>query len=268
MPVIAELKLHSDQKSVATTRQLHGAACALFEGATYAGHNSQEKPFAVWPLQPVRDGWLLRASWLPEGIPQTLLAGCGQLRLGQRTYAVTDFAVHPATHAALAAGPVAGGADLRFHSATYFSHMGDTLVVPQPSLMLGSWCRRWNTSVDDERLLISDELLDEIGRAVRLTEFDLRTEARDRGYEHRDRTGFAGTAKLRLAAGCSEEIMRAFTALAGFAEFSGTGAQTTHGFGATTVTFASRPVPSGTVPPGRAAVSRARDGEIPEDARG
>ena len=53
-----------------------------------------------------------------------------------------------------------------------------------------------------------------------------------RAYE---RAGFTGTATLRLGRDTSAAAGAIFGALVRFAEFCGTGAQTTHGFGATRV---------------------------------
>lgn len=51
MPVMTELRLKASWPAQPSTRQLHGLACALFEGDG-AAHLGQEKPFAVWPLSP------------------------------------------------------------------------------------------------------------------------------------------------------------------------------------------------------------------------
>jgi CRISPR/Cas system endoribonuclease Cas6 (RAMP superfamily) len=47
--------------------------------------------------------------------------------------------------------------------------------------------------------------------------------------------GFAGTAALRLPGTAPAAARRVFGTLVRFANYCGTGAQTTHGFGATTV---------------------------------
>ena len=93
MPAIVEMRLRPSRPLEPTTRQLHGLACAMFEGPNSAGHIGQ---FTVWPLHPDPDGWLLRAAWLPPSLPHSVLAACGQLRLGPVTCAVTDLALRPA----------------------------------------------------------------------------------------------------------------------------------------------------------------------------
>ena len=54
----------------------------------------------------------------------------------------------------------------------------------------------------------------------------------DSGRGH-DRAGFIGEVTLRLGKGTSARLASRFATLARFAEYCGTGAQTTHGFGAT-----------------------------------
>jgi hypothetical protein len=253
MPAIVELRLRADRAFEPTTKQLHGLACALFEGAYSASHVGHEKPFAVWPLRPVSDGWLFRAAWLTAGFPQTVLAACGQLRLGPVSCTVTDMALRPASHAELAAGPLDDTVDIVFRSPAYFSQNGAYVVVPEPRLIVGSWRRRWNASLLQEgELTINDELWRDLHPALALTSFELGTKLRDSGHGQ-TRSGFAGTATLRLAKDAPADAHHAFSALTRFADFCGTGAQTTHGFGATSVTFASEDRrPRGTVPRGRA----------------
>jgi hypothetical protein len=239
VPVIVELRLRADRLTrspyVPTTVQVHGLACALFEGADFAGHEGQEKPFSIWPLTAVEGGWLLRAAWLAPGFSQQVLASVGQLRLGPVFCTVTDLALHPESFTDLADGDPCDGVRLTFRSATYFSSNGTSIVEPDPRLIVGSWHRRWNTYTDPG-LEIPDEDLRKLTRSLRLTEYDLRTQPHDTGYG-RNRHGFTGTATLRLDKSASGETRAQFTALSRFAAFSGTGAQTTHAFGATAVTI-------------------------------
>lgn len=239
MPAIIELRLRAERPLDATTRQLHGLACAVFEGQQSNGHSDHEKAFTVWPLgadrQEPRTGWLLRTAWLRPRLPQAVLVAYGKLRLGHITCNVTDIAYRPASHTELASGPPLEAIRLTFRSATYFSQNGTDVVIPEPRLIAGSWRRRWNASLPgDNALQIDEEIWREIRRALRLTAFDLHTERRDSGRGY-DRAGFAGTATLRLDKEAPSAVRSAFGALARFAEFCGTGAQTTHGFGATTV---------------------------------
>ncbi len=240
MPAIVEMRLRPSRPLEPTTRQLHGLACAMFEGPNSAGHIGQ---FTVWPLHPDPDGWLLRAAWLPPSLPHSVLAACGQLRLGPVTCAVTDLALRPALHADLAAGPPLSQARLTFRSPTYFSQNGTHVLVPDPRLIAGSWRRRWNASLPSgDALAITDDQWRDILHALNLSAFDLRTQTRDAGYGH-DQIGYTGTATLRVAKDAPTEVRRGFGALARIAEFCGTGAQPTHGFGATSLSAAHDQLP-------------------------
>ena len=232
------MRLRPSRPLEPTTRQLHGLACAVFEGTYSASHVGQDKQFTIWPLNPDPDGWLLRAAWLPPGLPHSVLAVCGQLRIGSVTCAVTDLAFRPAFHTDLASGPPLTEAQLTFRSPTYFTQNGTHVVLPDPRLIAGSWRRRWNASLpDQDSLTIGDDQWRDLHHALRLTAFNLHTQSRDAGHGH-PQTGFTGTATLRLDKNTPTSVCQAFGTLTRFAEFSGTGAQTTHGFGATMVSAA------------------------------
>jgi CRISPR-associated endoribonuclease Cas6 len=235
MPVIVELRLHPERRIEPTTRQLHGLACALFESRG-PGHGEQEKPFTAWPLRAVSGGWLLRGAWLPTGLPQGVLTSLGSVRLGSANCAVTDVTFHPVTHEELASGPPADGARLTLLSPVYFSQNGAYVTEPDPRLMVGSWRRRWNASLAaGHPLRVDGDLWRDIHLALHVTGSGLRTEPRDTGYRQQD--GLVGTMTLRLETGADVVVRAAFGALARFAEYCGTGAQVTHGFGATKTTL-------------------------------
>jgi CRISPR-associated endoribonuclease Cas6 len=178
---------------------------------------------------------VLRASWLATGPPPPALIAPGDLRLGHVTCTVAEVTHRSVSHAQLASGPALDGVRLAFHSPTYFSQNGSDVVLPDPRLILGSWRRQWNAWIRaDDALKIDDDAWRELHRTMRITEFDLRTQRRDSGRGH-ERSGFTGTAVLRLGKDAPTSAWSRFGALARFAEFCGTGAQTTHGFGATTV---------------------------------
>jgi CRISPR-associated endoribonuclease Cas6 len=240
MPVVVELRLRANWKLEPTTRQLHGLACVVFEGAEFSGHSGQFKPFSIWPLSRddngaggQREGWLLRAAWLGQELPTSALEACGQLRLGHVTCTVTDLTYRAVTHVELAAGPPIRWVTIDLHSPTYFSENGTDVVTPDPRLVVGSWRRRWNASLSaGSPLEIDDDAWRDLHRGLRMTAFDLETQQMDSG-RGRNRTGFTGTLTLGLDSSAVGGTGRRFATLAKFAEFSGTGAQTTHGFGAT-----------------------------------
>lgn len=238
MPIMMELRLKTGWPASPGTRQVHGLACALFEGDG-AAHSGNGKPFAVWPVSPAPPGsahdWEWRAAWLPGTQPPAGVLDASSLRLGHVTWAVSEAVHRRASHAELASGPPLASAVAAFRSPAYFSQNGEDVIVPDPRLIAGSWRRRWNASLPDgHALAIGDDAWRELHRALRLTAFDLRSELLDGGHGH-DRAGFTGSATLRLARDAPHAARAAFGALARFAEFCGTGAQTTHGFGATTV---------------------------------
>jgi CRISPR-associated endoribonuclease Cas6 len=243
MPTLIEAQLRAERALRPDTRQLHGLACALFEGAGAAGHDGQEKPFAVWPLLPAPgppdQAWAFCAAWLAAGPPPAGVVAPAQIRLGSASCQVPEITHRSVTHAALIAGPAVTTACLEFCSPTYFSQNGADVVLPDPRLIAGSWRRRWNASLPDGDVMrIDDEAWHGLHRAIRLTSFDLRTRRMDsgRGYE---RAGFTGTATLRLDREAPSAAREMLGTLVRFAEFCGTGAQTTHGFGATRVRMPS-----------------------------
>lgn len=236
MPTVIEMRLKATWAVREDTRQLHGMACALFEGAT-SGHSGPEKPFSVWPLRPAPGGsadeWLWRTAWLPDRPAPGAAVTADMLRVGHVTCAVTESTQRRVTHAQMAAGPALGEVAISFGSPTYFSRNGADVVVPDPRLIVGSWRRRWNSSLPpDDPLAIGEDAWRETHRSLELTAFNLRTERRDSGHD-RDRAGFTGPATLRLTRSAPPAARAILGALARFAEYCGTGAQTTHGFGAT-----------------------------------
>ncbi|MGH3403011.1 MAG: CRISPR system precrRNA processing endoribonuclease RAMP protein Cas6 [Streptosporangiaceae bacterium] len=238
MPTLIEMRLKATWTVRSDTGQLHGLACALFEGDSTA-HLGQEKSFAIWPLRPVPEGsaddWTWRAAWLPDGPPPAGALAADALRVGHVSCAVTESTQRRVTHARLAAGPALSAVRVTFASPTYFSQNGTDVVLPDPRLIVGSWRRRWNSSLPGEdSLAVDDEAWRDLHRAVRLAAFDLRTQSRDTGHS-RNRAGFTGSATLRLGRNAPSSASALLGALARFAEYCGTGAQTTHGFGATTV---------------------------------
>lgn len=243
MPTLIEMRLKATWTVRPDTRQLHGLACALFEADGGAPHTGQLKPFAVWPLKPLPGGgpaeWVWRASWLPDGPVPDAVAAADVVRAGHVTCVVAESTQRRVTHARLADGPGLSCVTVRFESPTYFSQNGADVVLPDPRLIAGSWRRRWDASLPSEDpLAVTDEEWAQTHPALILAEYDLCTERQDTGHG-RDRRGFTGQAALRLARDASPRARKIFGALARFAEFSGTGAQTTHGFGATSVSMPS-----------------------------
>lgn len=236
MPTLIDMRLKATWAIRPDTRQLHGLACALFE-EDHAGHTGNDKPFAVCPLRPgtAPDEWEWRAAWLPDADVPVRAATADVLRIGHVSCSVTESTRRRVSHAALAAGSPLTVATVTFGTATYFSHNGADTVIPDPRLIAGSWRRRWNASLaGDDPLAIGDDDWTVTHRLLALAAFELRTENRDTGHG-RERAGFTGWATLRLPRSAPMTARKIFGTLARFAEYCGTGAQTTHGFGVTTV---------------------------------
>ena len=239
MPTLIEATLRAERPLRPDTRQLHGLACALFEGSEFPGHEGHDKPFAVWPLRPEagvkEQAWTFCGAWLPGGAPPPAAIAPAEVRLGSIRCQVAEITHRSVPRAALTSGPPLGAADLLFCSPTYFSQNGTDVVLPDPRLIAGSWRRRWNATLPEgDALRIDDAAWRETHPAIRLAEFDLRTQRRDSG-RGRHRAGFTGAAALRLDRGAPAAARAVFGALVRFAGFCGTGAQTTCGFGATRV---------------------------------
>jgi CRISPR-associated endoribonuclease Cas6 len=238
MPILIELLLKASWAVRPDTRQLHGLACALFEGQD-ADHLGRGKPFAVWPLSPAPPGsdhdWQWRAAWLAAAPPAASVLAPEKLRLGHVMCLVTEARHRSVSHAQLAAGVPLQTATVEFRSPAYFSHNATGVVLPDPRLIAGSWRRRWNASLaEGDPLAVGEAAWRETHTGLRLAEFNLCTERRDSGRGH-DTTGFTGSVTLRLAKQAPPGARRVLGTLVRFAEFCGTGAQTTHGFGATSI---------------------------------
>ena len=241
MPTVIELRLKATWMVRPDTRSLHGLACALFEGEAVrpGDHVAQEKPWAIAPLQPAEDGtpdeWILRAAWLPDSPPPSAQRDIESIRVGHTTCVVMETSQRRVTHAVLAASPPVRNVTVRFTSPAYFSRRGADVAVPDPWLIVGSWRRRWNASLPESDLfVINDEETQDLYGALGLSAFDLHTETRDSGHG-KHRVGFTGQATLALTRDSTTSARQLLATLSRFAEYAGTGAQTTHGFGATTV---------------------------------
>ncbi|MFF4128275.1 CRISPR system precrRNA processing endoribonuclease RAMP protein Cas6 [Microbispora rosea] len=216
-------------------RQAHGLACRLFEGEA-ADHKAQVKHFTLWP--PAADpedpaGMLFRFAWLGDASPPLNLAELDKVRLGNVTCIVQKADLHTRSYPELAAPSSATAATLTFHSPTYFSRDGRAEILPDPRLMLAGCHRRWNASISGTSpVRIADELARETIRSVCLRDYDLRTMHMDSGYQ-KDRPGFIGTVELSLPRDAPVVIRTTFATLIRYVAYCGTGAQTTHGYGAT-----------------------------------
>lgn len=238
MPTLIEMRLKATWAVQPDARKVHGLACVLFEDPG-SEHTGQEKPFSVSPLRTAPGGspdeWLWRAAWLPDSAAPSRVLAADSVRIGHTGCSVVDSTHRRVSHAVLASGPPMASATVSFGSPVFFSQNGTDVVVPEPRLIAGSWRRRWNASLPcGDSLAIDDEEWRDAHRVLGLAGFDLCTSSRDAGHG-RERVGFIGTVTLRLARSAPYAARKILGTLARFAEFCGTGAQTTHGFGATTL---------------------------------
>lgn len=198
MPAIIEMRLKATWDVRPDTRRLHGLACALFENED-ADHDGPSKPFAVWPLQPgsAPGEWDWRASWLSASAPPPAALAADTLRVGHVSCVVDESRNRRVTHAALAGGRPLASVTVAFRSPAYFSQDGAEVVTPEPRLIVGSWCRRWNASLPEgSPLAIGDGEWRGTSRLLSLAAFDLRTERRDTGH---GRDARASPARLPFA---------------------------------------------------------------------
>lgn len=234
MPATLVLHLRTIRAWSPSTRQLHGLACALFEGDD-ADHTAQQKPFTIQqPTAQSPTALRLRATWYgTEAVPGTALES-RLLRLGNTRCQVVRTELRTESFAALASAGATTRATFTFHSPTYFQRSGEPDLTPDPALILGSHRRSWNTGVGpDSPLWIDDTAWQDLQGALRIDHLNLTTTTRDSGY-NRLRTGFTGTLTLRLSRTAPPHTAHLLATLARFAPYAGTGAGTTHGFGATT----------------------------------
>ena len=246
MPTLILLRLQANWTARPNARTLHGLATSLFEGQAVpedGGYGAPDKPWAVAPMAQgaTDDEWLWRATWLPDGTPPTSALAADTIRVGRTSCFVLESSRRRFPHATLADGPRLSEVTLEFTSPTYFPGDEADLLVPDPRLIMDSWQRRWNATLqpDDDDLLIDDATWRETRRFLSLADFDLRTVERDAGYGRPGESGFTGTATLCLTRSAPGTAWAALGALSRFAEYCGTGAQTTHGFGATRIVEAS-----------------------------
>lgn len=133
-----------------------------------------------------------------------------------------------ASWATLADAPPASRLHVSFETPTAFSHQGEFLLLPDPAHLVASWRGAWDHA--PARPAGADILtLD----GLRVTSYDLHTEALP--LKGGLRIGFVGEIELTWRPGTPPETRRTLAALAGLADFLGTGAKTALGMGQTRV---------------------------------
>lgn len=232
-----------------TPAQLHGLACALFEGAG-ADHHRQNKPFRVTPLIHADEGdgdppslAALHLGWLDDHTVPAMEKLTGtRVRLGAQFFTVRHVHATAVPYAALREHPPARRAVFDFHSATYFSRRGRWLPLPDPVLLYTSLIRRWQHFAP-AHLTLNTERTSALLDTVALAAHEIRSVPVD--LEPGLRIGFTGHAAITLGTAAADaatpDIARTFAALSRYAQIAGVGAQTTHGLGWATVHLDTRP---------------------------
>jgi CRISPR/Cas system endoribonuclease Cas6 (RAMP superfamily) len=135
-----------------------------------------------------------------------------------------------ASWAQLADAPPARRLHICFETPTFFSHQGEMRLLPEPIRLWEGWRRTWEALAP--ALPLGTDALTLGG--MQITRYQLRTEAVAlKGGLYR---GFIGEMVLEWRASTPPETRRTAAALAGIADFFGTGAKTMLGLGQTRVT--------------------------------
>lgn len=135
-----------------------------------------------------------------------------------------------ASWAQLADAPPARRLHLRFETPTFFSHQGEMRLLPEPARLWEGWRRAWEALAPALPLGAEALTLD----GLQITRYQLHTEAVPlKGGLWR---GFVGEMALEWRKDVPPETRRTAAALAGIADFTGTGAKTMLGLGQTRCT--------------------------------
>ena len=226
MPATLDLVLGLDVPPVVYPARMHGAACALFGHPEPGGRPR----FSVWPLVDRGDRASWRVGWLAaEPCPRDVAA----VTFGDDTHRVLDVAVREWTYPELAAARPARHADLDVHSPMFFSRNGRDLPLPDPVLIIQSLVGRWDHHAPPA-FTVPDDVRRALLATVYLVGMDGGTVTGAVGTRTAQ-TGFVGSVSLALTRAADDPTASAFATLLRYAEIAGLGAQTGHGFGATTV---------------------------------
>lgn len=135
-----------------------------------------------------------------------------------------------ASWAQLADAPPARRLHLRFETPTFFSHQGEMRLLPEPARLWEGWRRSWQALAPALPVGADTLTLD----GLQIARYQLRTEAVPlKGGLQR---GFVGEMALEWRKDVPPETRRTAAALAGIADFTGTGAKTMLGLGQTRFT--------------------------------
>jgi len=204
---------------------------------------NQPKPFAISPLGanlPHAGRCSFEVSvltdWLLTPLLEGLSSGPSEITLGREEYAIAgwELARHVAWDSLLecARRP----ASFRIEALTPTAHHAQgvvrrSIVTPSPELYFGSWLNKWNLCCEHA---IPAEMTELVAAYLAVSAFSGGTEVVQLG---RDRTFIGFTGKVKFSLLTSDELpfdaIRYLQALARFADFCGTGVDTSRGMGQT-----------------------------------
>ncbi|MGW0359280.1 CRISPR system precrRNA processing endoribonuclease RAMP protein Cas6 [Nocardia nova] len=246
MPALIEFFLDHPPDLDTYPARLHGAACALLETPS-TDHSGPVKHFSTAPLVFTPYGTRWRLGWLDAGPPPSLPSA---VRFGETVCAVVDQRIGVRSYHELAslAAP-ARSVQFSVGSPMYFSRNGRDHPLPDPVLVARSLVTRWNRHAPEE-VRIEDATVRDLLQHLYLSDFEGHT-VRARATYSSQQTGFLGAFTLALPAAAPQATYHVLAALARYAEIAGIGAQTTHGYGACTLTGTTAPGMRRKVPKGR-----------------
>ena len=219
--------------------QLHGLVSHWLEGPlSVEDHHANRKPFCLSPLERVEgDVWRTTIGLLDDALPERLMeqvvATGGQIRLGgQQCRVVLDGdsplnCIRAASWGALLAQASPQRLfTFTFLTPTTFRAGRNYQPLPAPSSVFGHYQAVWEAFGPPDS-----------GVGVDLRDAGLFVDHLDGAtakaqVRRNTATGFVGTVTYRATL-ADPQVLEALDALAEIAEFSGTGAQTTHGLGVT-----------------------------------
>lgn len=209
--------------------------------ATALHDANQVKPFTLSPLGASRDGECffdvaILTDWLSAPMLDGLSSGRREIRLGRDDYAIAGWEVtHEADWESLLG---CGGRtkEFAFRILTPAAHhapgaIRKSIVTPSPELYFGSWLNRWNLCCGRG---MPEELSDVVAGRLVVSAFSGGTEA---VRLERDRTfiGFTGSVRFSVLSPDTlpPDALSYLHALARFADYCGTGVDTSRGMGQT-----------------------------------
>jgi CRISPR-associated endoribonuclease Cas6 len=116
---------------------------------------------------------------------------------------------------------------LRFYSPTTFRRGDISYIFPEPSLVFGSYFKKWNAFSNKQ---MPNDLLQNFSQKLVLSTYKLHTEIYDTGNVSLQ--GFKGSCRFTLLEK-DKEILKLLIALGLFSFYAGTGQKTTMGMGMT-----------------------------------